>query len=66
MRTHFCGLIDEVLIGQTVTVSEALVSGQGRVKVGDSAWLCKGPDAPIGAYVRIVGADGSVLIVEPE
>ncbi|MEO8722598.1 MAG: NfeD family protein [Sphingobium sp.] len=54
------------LIGQLVTVSEAVQGGQGRVKVGDSAWLCKGPDAPVGAHVRVVGADGSVLIVEPE
>jgi membrane protein implicated in regulation of membrane protease activity len=35
------------------------------VKVGDSVWSCRGPDAAEGARVRIVGADGSCLKVEP-
>lgn len=53
------------LIGEVVTVSEAISAGRGRVKVGDSEWLCKGPDSPAGAQVRIVSAKGSTLIVEP-
>ncbi len=53
------------LIGKTVEVSEPIVAGEGRVKVGDGAWSAKGPDAPAGALVRITGAAGSVLLVEP-
>lgn len=52
------------LIGDIVTVVEPIDNGRGRVKVGDSIWLCHGPDAPMGARVRIVGADASVLKVE--
>lgn len=52
------------LIGETVAVVEAIESGQGRVKVGDSVWTAKGPDAPVGARVRVIGSDGSRLIVE--
>jgi membrane protein implicated in regulation of membrane protease activity len=52
------------LIGKRVEVCEAIVDGEGRVKVGDGAWNAVGPDAAVGASVRIVGADGSVLRVE--
>ena len=53
------------LIGTTVEVCDPIVSGEGRVKVGDGAWKARGPDADAGAVVRIVGATGSVLLVEP-
>jgi inner membrane protein len=53
------------LVGRTVTVVAAIDNGEGRVKVGDSVWSCRGPDAPEGARVRITGADGSCLKVEP-
>ncbi|MEO5938364.1 MAG: NfeD family protein [Sphingomonas sp.] len=53
------------LIGRTVEVCEPIVGGEGRVKVGDGAWTANGPDMPAGARVRITGAAGSVLLVEP-
>ncbi|HEX7875047.1 MAG TPA: NfeD family protein [Sphingobium sp.] len=53
------------LTGEIVTVVEAIEAGRGRVKVGDSVWPCRGPDAPIGSHVRVVGAEASVLRVEP-
>jgi membrane protein implicated in regulation of membrane protease activity len=52
------------LIGETVIVVGAIENGSGRVKVGDSVWNARGPDAEIGARVRIVGADGTCLRVE--
>ncbi len=52
------------LMGQTVTVVEAIRGGEGRVKVGDSVWTATGPDADVGARVRVVGADGTLLRVE--
>lgn len=52
------------LIGQTVEVVAAIDGGQGRVRVGDSVWNARGPDNMVGARVRIVGADGTTLIVE--
>lgn len=53
------------LVGKRVVVCEAIVDGDGRVTVGDGAWSATGPDAAVGTTVRIVGADGSVLRVEP-
>ena len=53
------------LIGQSVTVVTAIENGEGRVKVGDSVWSCRGADCAEGSRVRITGADGSCLKVEP-
>lgn len=53
------------MIGQTVTVVERIEHGAGRVKVGDSVWSASGPDAPVGAKMRIIGAEGNCLEVEP-
>ena len=52
------------LIGQVVTVENAIEHGKGRVRVGDGVWNAAGPDAPSGAKVRIVAADGALLTVE--
>ncbi|WP_294133547.1 NfeD family protein [Sphingobium sp.] len=52
------------LIGQTVTVVEAITGGEGRVKVGDSVWSAVGADAEVGARVRVIAAEGTVLRVE--
>jgi membrane protein implicated in regulation of membrane protease activity len=53
------------LIGEVVTVVEAIEAGKGRVRVGDGEWLAHGPDAPLGAHVRITGANGLSLNIEP-
>lgn len=53
------------LIGQVVTVESAIENGRGRVRVGDGVWNASGPDAPSGAKVRIVAAEGTLLTVEP-
>lgn len=52
-------------IGRICPVVEPITAGRGHVKLGDSRWLASGPDAPIGAFVKIVALDGSMLIVEP-
>lgn len=53
------------LIGRTVTVTSAIAHGEGRVRIGDSVWPCRGPDSPEGSQVRIVGTEGTCLRVEP-
>ena len=53
------------LIGEVVTVAEPIEAGCGKVRVGDGEWLARGPDAPAGARVRITGAEGNALRVEP-
>jgi len=52
------------LMGEIVTVVEAIINGHGRVKVGDSIWSARGVDAAIGSRLRVTGADGTVLLVE--
>lgn len=53
------------LTGEIVTVVEAIADGRGRVKIGDSEWNVRGADAASGTRVRVTGADGAVLLVEP-
>lgn len=53
------------LIGRTGSVIEAIGPGGGRVAVEDGGWQAEGPALAAGTPVRIVGARGSVLIVEP-
>ncbi|MBZ8132737.1 NfeD family protein [Afifella sp. IM 167] len=55
----------ERLRGRTFTLSEPIVEGAGRVNIDDSVWRVNGPDAPAGTRIRIVGADGTTLLVEP-
>jgi membrane protein implicated in regulation of membrane protease activity len=52
------------LIGRTFAVHTAIVEGRGKIKVGDSVWIVTGPDAPVGAQVRVVGQDGAILRVD--
>lgn len=51
------------LIGQKVRVVEPLVSGVGRVQLGDATWLARGPDLPAGASATVVGVRGGALVV---
>jgi membrane protein implicated in regulation of membrane protease activity len=51
-------------MGETVVVTEVTGPGSGRVKLGDSEWLARGPDAEPGTKMRVSGADGAVLLVE--
>jgi inner membrane protein len=53
------------LSGEIVTVVDAISNGRGRVKVGDSVWNARGEDTAVGAQVRVTGADGTVLLIEP-
>lgn len=51
-------------VGEMVVVTQAIDGGRGRVRLGDSEWLAKGPDAESGSRMRVSGHDGVVLIVE--
>ena len=53
------------LVGETVLVTEPIVSGRGRVRVGDGEWPATGPDTPVGARMRIVSVTGGIVVVEP-
>ena len=51
------------LLGQNVLVVTAIENGEGRVKVGDSVWVARGPDAPAGTRMVVTGAEGTCLKV---
>jgi len=53
------------LVGESVVVTQAFEGGQGRVRLGDSEWLARGADAPVGARLVVTGHDGAVLVVAP-
>lgn len=55
---------EQQLIGQTSTLEEPIRDGHGRIRLGDTLWLVRGPDLPSGARVRVVAADGGTLRVE--
>ena len=52
------------LVGRNFVLATPIQSGRGRITAGDSLWSVKGPDLPVGSSVRVVDADGTVLIVE--
>jgi inner membrane protein len=70
-RRAFSGLNTQQsgLAGRTATVL-AFQGREGRVRVGDSDWAARVPaDVPepaSGSRLRVVGVDGTVLIVRPE
>lgn len=52
-------------LGEVVQVTQAIEAGSGRVKLGDSEWLARGPDAAVGTRMRVSGNENGSLVVEP-
>ncbi|WP_239805147.1 NfeD family protein [Croceicoccus hydrothermalis] len=53
------------LVGQGVVVTQPIEGGEGRVRHGDSEWPARGPDAPVGTRLTVIGHDGTTLVVGP-
>ena len=53
------------MVGETALVVQAIEHGSGRVKLGDSEWIARGPNIAVGERVRISGSEGAILLVEP-
>lgn len=51
-------------VGQTYTLIEPLLGGTGKIRVGDSVWLVRGADLPVGSRVRVTAVRGSIFEVE--
>lgn len=51
-------------VGQVFELKDAIRDGRGRITVGDSVWLVRGPELPEGTRVRVTGAEGTMLVVE--
>jgi inner membrane protein len=54
----------EQYVGRIFTLDDAIVNGQGKIRVDDSTWKIHGTDCPAATRVRVTGADGVVLRVE--
>lgn len=56
---------NEQLIGQTTILQEALVSGSGRVNLGDTTWAVRcNEDLPAGTKIVVIDVEGIILVVE--
>ncbi|HYD23441.1 MAG TPA: NfeD family protein [Croceibacterium sp.] len=53
------------LVGETALVVQAIEHGSGRVRLGDSEWIARGPNVASGERVRVSGSEGAILLVEP-
>jgi membrane protein implicated in regulation of membrane protease activity len=53
------------LVGETVVLTAPIVNGRGRARIGDSEWSVRGPDAPAGAAMRVLGVEDGALVVRP-
>ena len=53
------------LVGETVELTRAIVNGHGRARVGDGEWNVRGPDAPVGTCMRVIGIEDGALVVRP-
>ena len=52
-------------VGRTFSLVDAIENGVGKVVVDDSQWKVMGEDAPVATKVKVVGTDGTILLVEP-
>lgn len=50
-------------VGRLVEVVKPIRFGEGRVRVGDTIWLARGPDCDAGTWVRVVAVDATCLTV---
>ncbi|MDP3897440.1 MAG: NfeD family protein [Mesorhizobium sp.] len=55
---------DAQLVGRTALLEEPIHEGFGRIRIDDTLWRVKGPDAAPGTRVRVVSAGGGDLVVE--
>lgn len=51
-------------IGRTFSLVTPIENGEGKIKVGDSLWLVRGPDCSKDCKVKVIGIKGTVFDVE--
>jgi inner membrane protein len=52
-------------VGRSYRLTEPVANGIGKLVIDDTQWRIAGADAPAGAMVKVVGMDGTTLLVEP-
>jgi inner membrane protein len=56
---------DLAMIGARGVVAEAIINGRGKVQLGDSVWLAKGPNLKDGTPVIVTDVRGTLVTVAP-
>ncbi len=51
-------------VGKSYPLETAIRNRRGKVKIHDSNWEVRGPDAPAGTWVKVISAEGATLTVE--
>ncbi|HSN70146.1 MAG TPA: NfeD family protein [Steroidobacteraceae bacterium] len=51
-------------IGEVVVLKRPVRDGIGQIEIGKRVWEVRGPDLPEGARARVIGVDGSVLLLD--
>lgn len=52
-------------VGRSYVLHDAIVNGQGKVRIDDTLWVVTGSDRDKGEWVRVKSIDGMRLVVEP-
>lgn len=55
----------QALIGRQFTLTEPIVGGEGRVRIGDTLWRVRGPNLTAGTQIEVSQTDSATLIVIP-
>jgi membrane protein implicated in regulation of membrane protease activity len=53
-------------VGRSYPLEQPIVGGVGRLRIDDTLWQVRGPDAPAGSHIRVVAIEGTTLIVVGE
>ena len=51
-------------VGRVFTLDEPVINGFGKIRVDDTTWKIRGDDCAAGTRVRVVGVDGTTLVVD--
>jgi len=54
----------EQYVGRSFTLEHPIVNGLGKIHVDDSTWKVRGEDCAVGSQIKVIGVDGTVLLVE--
>jgi membrane protein implicated in regulation of membrane protease activity len=54
----------EQYVGRVFTLDEPVINGFGKIRVDDTTWKIRGDDCATGARIRVVGVDGTTLLVD--
>lgn len=53
-------------VGRSYVLKDAIVNGQGKIRIDDTIWDVLGPDLPEGSRIKVTGVEGLRLTVVPE